>query len=43
MPDLASFIARGLDPSQAPEAVAPEVTEWRRQFSGIHFTVDLPA
>jgi glycine hydroxymethyltransferase len=43
MPDLASFIARGLDPEGSPESVAPDVTKWRRQFSGIHFTVDLPA
>jgi glycine hydroxymethyltransferase len=43
MPDLASFIARGLDPSIDPSTVAPEVTEWRRQFSGIHFTVDQPS
>jgi len=42
MPDLASFIARGLDPSLDPAAVAPEVTEWRQQFGGIHFTVDQP-
>jgi len=43
MPALASFIARGLDPAVDPATVAPEVTEWRRQFSGIHFTVDLPS
>ena len=42
MPDLASFIARGLDPSLDPATVAPEVTEWRHQFGGIHFTVDQP-
>ena len=43
MPALASFIARGLDPSVDPETVAPEVTEWRRRFSGVHFIADQPA
>jgi glycine hydroxymethyltransferase len=38
MPELARFIARGLDPGQHPETVAFEVTEWRRQFRGVHFT-----
>jgi glycine hydroxymethyltransferase len=33
MPTLSSFIARGL----AGEPVGPEVTEWRRQFSGVHY------
>jgi glycine hydroxymethyltransferase len=42
MPALAGFLARGLDPRTDPATVAPEVTEWRRQFSGIHFTADLP-
>ena len=40
MGTLASFIARGLDPAVDPASVAPEVTEWRAQFSGIHFTAD---
>jgi glycine hydroxymethyltransferase len=39
MPALASFIARGLDPDTDPATVAPEVTTWRKQFSGVHFTV----
>lgn len=43
MPALASFIARGLDPDVDPSTVAPEVTAWRRQFSGVHFTVDNPS
>jgi glycine hydroxymethyltransferase len=42
MPALASFIARGLT-GDDPTVVGHEVTEWRRQFSGIHFTVDLPS
>nr|BFE82175.1 hypothetical protein GCM10020093_047760 [Planobispora longispora] len=43
MPALASFIARALDPATDPAAVAPEVTEWRGQFSGVHFTADNPS
>jgi glycine hydroxymethyltransferase len=42
MADLASFIARGLDPQVHPSTVAPDVTAWRGQFSGIHYTVDVP-
>ncbi len=42
MPALASFIARGLGDDD-PTPVAREVTEWRRQFSGIHFTADQPS
>lgn len=38
MPVLASFIARGLDPDTDPESVAAEVTDWRKRFSGVHFT-----
>ncbi|MFD1541970.1 serine hydroxymethyltransferase [Nonomuraea guangzhouensis] len=34
MPALASFIARALD----GESVAAEVTAWRGQFAGVHFT-----
>jgi glycine hydroxymethyltransferase len=37
MPALAGFLARGLDPALEPEAAAAEVTEWRRQFRGVHF------
>lgn len=36
MPALASFIARGLEAD--PASVAGEVTEWRRKFTGVHFT-----
>ncbi|MGJ6968069.1 serine hydroxymethyltransferase [Streptosporangium sp. G11] len=43
MPDLASFIARGLDGNVDPGTVAPEVTEWRSRFSGVRFTVDNPS
>lgn len=35
MPALADFIVRGLGDN--PESVAPEVTAWRRQFSGVHY------
>ncbi|MGV9301786.1 aminotransferase class I/II-fold pyridoxal phosphate-dependent enzyme [Nonomuraea sp. NPDC003727] len=38
MPVLAAFVARSLDPSVDPATVAPEVTQWRRGFSGVHFT-----
>lgn len=40
MPDLAGLIARGLDQDIEPERVAPEVTAWRKRFSGVHYTVD---
>ncbi|WP_026534678.1 serine hydroxymethyltransferase [Arthrobacter sp. H14] len=42
MPELAGFIARGLDPGTDPEQVAPEVSAWRKQFDSIHFTADNP-
>lgn len=35
MPELAGLIARAMD---RPEAVAAEVTAWRRRFRGVHFT-----
>ncbi|MGS2645484.1 aminotransferase class I/II-fold pyridoxal phosphate-dependent enzyme [Streptosporangium sp. LJ11] len=43
MPELAAFVARGLDENVDPGTVAPEVTEWRSRFSGVRFTVDNPA
>ncbi|WP_051712714.1 serine hydroxymethyltransferase [Spirillospora albida] len=43
MPVLASLVARSLDPATEPETVAPEVTEWRKRFSGVHYTVGGPA
>jgi glycine hydroxymethyltransferase len=42
MDQLADFIARSLDTSVEPTEVKREVTEWRKQFSGVHYTVDLP-
>lgn len=40
MPALASFVARAL--SGPAGLVAAEVTAWRKQFSGVHFTADNP-
>ncbi len=40
MPALAAFIAQALAGPAAP--VAAEVTAWRKQFSGVHFTADNP-
>jgi glycine hydroxymethyltransferase len=37
MPQLATFIADVLQGRNAPEAVAPEVTAYRRQFTKMHF------
>jgi len=42
MQDLAGFIARSLDANVEPKSVQREITEWRKQFSGVHYTVDLP-
>ena len=42
MPQLASFIARGLGEQQGLGTVGEEVTEWRSHFSGVHFTTDKP-
>ncbi len=38
MAGLASLIADGLSRELDPAAVAHQVTEWRSQFSGVHFT-----
>jgi glycine hydroxymethyltransferase len=43
MRDLADLLARGLDPAVDPSTVGPEVTAWRSQFTGVHFTADPPA
>ncbi|WP_460463238.1 aminotransferase class I/II-fold pyridoxal phosphate-dependent enzyme [Arthrobacter pigmenti] len=43
MAELADFIARGLDPDGDPWPVAPEVSAWRKQFGGVHFTTDNPS
>jgi glycine hydroxymethyltransferase len=40
MPELATLIADGLSQDHAPGVVAHRVTEWRQQFSGVHFTAD---
>jgi glycine hydroxymethyltransferase len=42
MQELAGFIARSLDTSGEPQSIQREITEWRNQFSGVHYTVDLP-
>jgi glycine hydroxymethyltransferase len=42
MDQLADFIARSLDVSVDSQSVKSEVTQWRKQFSGVHYTVDLP-
>jgi glycine hydroxymethyltransferase len=43
MQELASFIAQSLNPSSDVTAIKKAVTEWRKQFSGVHYTVDLPS
>ena len=43
MQTLAEFIAKSLNPSSNPDAIRKEVTEWRKQFSGVHYTVDIPS
>ena len=42
MQDLAGFIACSLDTNVDPKSIQREITEWRKQFSGVHYTVDLP-
>jgi glycine hydroxymethyltransferase len=42
MDQLSDFIARSLDASSNPESIKGEVTDWRKQFNGVHYTVDLP-
>ena len=41
MPQLADFIVRALT-SNDMSPIANEVREFRKQFSGVHYTVDLP-
>ena len=43
MQTLAEFIAKSLNPSSNPDEIRKEVTEWRKQFSGVHYTVDIPS
>lgn len=38
MSELGALIAAGLDPAADPAVQAVEVTRWRAQFSGVHFT-----
>ena len=42
MDQLASFIARSLDLSEDTSALGREVAEWKKNFSGVHYTVDTP-
>jgi glycine hydroxymethyltransferase len=43
MADLADLIARGLDLDTDSHQVALDVSGWRKQFSGVHFTADQPS
>jgi glycine hydroxymethyltransferase len=43
MPTLAGFISSGLDTAADHRAVAQQVSEWRSQFSEVHFTADRPS
>ncbi len=38
MPALAGFVAAALADDADPATIASEVTGWRRQFTGVHFT-----
>jgi glycine hydroxymethyltransferase len=42
MDQLATFIANSLDSTIDPASVGREVAEWRKNFSGVHYTVDTP-
>jgi glycine hydroxymethyltransferase len=42
MTELGGLIARGLDLDVDPATVAPEVTAWRKRFSGVHYTAEQP-
>ncbi len=39
---LAKFIARSLNSPADSKMIQREVADWRKQFSGVHYTVDLP-
>jgi len=41
MSALGDFIFRGLTEAH-PEKIQQEVKEYRSQFSGVHYTVDMP-
>lgn len=43
MPILAGFIAAGLDPDADHAATARQVTQWRSDFSNVHFTATQPS
>ena len=43
MPELAGLISRALDPSADSAEVAADVAAFRSQFTGVHYTVDVPA
>ena len=42
MDQLSDFIAQSLAATVDSQSVKREVTKWRKQFSGVHYTVDLP-
>jgi glycine hydroxymethyltransferase len=42
MPALATFIARSISADVDSASLGREVAEWRKQFSGVHYTVDTP-
>ena len=42
MDQLADFIARSLETTTEAKLLKSEITEWRTQFSGVHYTVDIP-
>jgi len=42
MPALATFIARSISADVDSTVLGREVAEWRKQFSGVHYTVDTP-
>ncbi len=39
---LAKFIARSLNSPADSKMIQREVADWRKQFSGVHYTVDIP-
>jgi glycine hydroxymethyltransferase len=43
MPQLALFIARGLADDTGSSGIGDQVTQWRAQFRGCHFTADTPS
>jgi glycine hydroxymethyltransferase len=42
MSELAELIVEGLTTTSDGSDVMAKVTKWRRQFNGVHYTVDLP-